>query len=737
MNDTSGVAKGECGESSSEETSDEDSVDNDTDITKKHVAAATNPAEDNDDNSSGQSSSDDSSQASVKIEPSGNVGSSDASQETEASSDASSSDVSRSDRSSDGDSDTADETTSHATAVESLPVRDVSAGTKRLRPIAEETPAKKQRPIHESRLIVHVKGVSMPGDSARLQPRAAIPDIVKPARSYSTIDPLSGKHEESIPRSQKCQPSQHSGSDHGSLCDSDKENLLDNYHVSDHSSRRSDLCVSPITEPPLCEEQSNLVDLIMSGRNVFYTGSAGCGKSTVLKHFVKRLKAENKEVKIVTPTGRAALDVNGSTFWTFAGWTPDSMKNPLAELEKAAHGKKVWKRLTKTDVLVLDEVSMVENHHFERLDRIMKAARASDQPFGGIQLVVTGDFCQLPPVKPYRTCIDCGKLLQTIAGRSYRCTRHGDFQDVDKWAFRSDAWRGCNFVHVNLTTIHRQKDNAFIQILEQLRLGKPLSFEDRDLLLNHPSNTTNAVKLFSTREEVRRVNDAEFARLKTEISTFICLDDFRWNKAQSALKSKNLRDPDGCLLALDEHRYEKKLDLRVGMLVILLVNLDLSSGLANGSQGTVIEFRNDSGQEQLAAMQAGEYREHKKALIAKYVRQNKSSLWPVVRFQNGVERVIRPDCTINELGDEHPYSLLSRTQIPLIAAWAMTIHKSQGMTLSRVIVDLARSFEKGQAYVALSRARGLDGLKVEALGDLDQGGNEQVLEFLSEKFGVQ
>lgn len=165
----------------------------------------------------------------------------------------------------------------------------------------------------------------------------------------------------------------------------------------------------PCIEPPLCEEQERLVETILSGRNVFYTGSAGCGKSTVLKNFVKRLKKQKvwkkqdgkdkaarlvpKQVDIVAPTGRAALDINGSTSWTYAGWTPDSMKRPLEELKRAAgYGKWVKKRLMATDVLVIDEISMLENHHFERLNEIMQSARGNSEAFGGVQLIVTGDF---------------------------------------------------------------------------------------------------------------------------------------------------------------------------------------------------------------------------------------------------------------------------------------------------------------------------------------------------------
>jgi hypothetical protein len=159
--------------------------------------------------------------------------------------------------------------------------------------------------------------------------------------------------------------------------------------------------IVPIVEPVLCKEQEDLVNLILSGQNVFYTGSAGCGKSTVLKAFVKRFREQGLEVKIIAPTGRAALDINGSTTWTYAGWTPDHHKKPLKELKAGAHGKFVRKRLQETNVLIFDEISMVENHHFERLNVLMKEARGDSRAFGGVQVIVTGDFCQLPPVKPF------------------------------------------------------------------------------------------------------------------------------------------------------------------------------------------------------------------------------------------------------------------------------------------------------------------------------------------------
>ena len=493
------------------------------------------------------------------------------------------------------------------------------------------------------------------------------------------------------------------------------------------------------SERPLCQEQVDLVELILSGKNVFYTGSAGCGKSTVLNCFHGCLRDLRKKVDIVAPTGRAALDISGSTFWSYASWTPDSMKRSIRELEYRAQNKKVQKRLQDTDVLVIDEISMMENHHFERLNRIMQAARDCDRAFGGVQMIVTGDFCQLPPVKPFQFCFVCGKTLVAVAGGKRRCANHGDVLDQDLWAFCSDAWKMCNFVHVNLTTIHRQSDIEFITILERLRLGKPLSSADRDLLLNHESDTEGAVKLFPKVEQVRRVNEESFATLSTPILTFTCHDHLSVQSGRADLGAKSQRYEDGSLVALKAHRYERTVDLRVGMLVVLLVNVDISSGLVNGSQGVIVRFEITDIKN--LPQQKGTHHELKSRLIQAFIRARKEKkeeeALPVVKFTNGVETIVYPHCTVSEFGDTRPYNLMSRTQIPLMAAWAMTIHKSQGMTLSRVIVDLGESFEEGQDYVALSRARGLEGLKVERLAKHERSCNPQVRQFLATKFGVR
>lgn len=320
----------------------------------------------------------------------------------------------------------------------------------------------------------------------------------------------------------------------------------------------------------------------------------------------------------------------------------------------------------------------------------------------------------------------------------YKCRIHGMYFDRDKWAFRSGAWEECDFKHVNLTTIHRQSDKVFIDILNKLRTGKcnvsdqrrqahvapgiPLTIEDRNLLLKHDHHTRNAIMLFPTRAEVKRVNDEMFNKLRSSPHTYFCLDHFTWNEDHQHLQSKHQLTHDGrSLVALSDHRYESQIQLKKGMLVVLLHNLDLPPGLVNGSQGTIQGFedydptklpksntngRGRAGSEEPAGSGSlvGDYASFREQQIKAFINRAEFKKWPIVTFLNGVTRTIFADCTVNELGDKAPYSLLSRTQIPLMAAWAMTTHKSQGMTLNRVRVDLGRAFEEGQAYVACKYA---------------------------------
>ncbi|KAI6794911.1 hypothetical protein KC361_g5327 [Hortaea werneckii] len=541
----------------------------------------------------------------------------------------------------------------------------------------------------------------------------------------------------------------------------------------------------------LCEEQKKLVDVITSGRNTFYTGSAGTGKSTALGVAVEELRAKGLEVAIVAPTGIAALNVGGETYYTWAGWLPDSKKKPIERLMSEAHSEKRWKRLNQTDVLVIDEISMLENHQFERLDQVSRSARAPSKdpsnpgkyhvgpqrsvhdpslPFGGIQLIVTGDFCQLPPVLPFATCYPCGRELSERGEKYCSYCRQG-FQKDDQWAFRSAAWEACDFVNIELTEIHRQSDPAFIDILRTLRSGSLPSEKQRALLLDHDSDTVDAVKLFPTNREADAENEKGLAAISHPKRTFYCHDRFDWQeRLHPHLKSKSYRNHEtGVLRGCEDHRYLAELVMKVGMLVMLVANVDLEQGLANGTQGKLISFkkydprrlqsRNEHAPNYWPKTggEGGKYRDlcaqewvgkqdAVEAAAATAVGESDDchlKYLPQVRFHNGKVRTIYPVCQVSALGDEEPYSLLSRTQIPLLPAWAITIHKSQGMTLDKVLINLDRSFEREMVYVALSRARGLQGLRIESRDDLRVlreggrlvGGNPEVKAFMRRCFG--
>ena len=547
----------------------------------------------------------------------------------------------------------------------------------------------------------------------------------RPKPPISSIPPTPGAHavSSSVPL-KSAQPMQHFQSD-------------------PPPSEPSPLVIPGPPEPSLHPEQKDIVRCIETGRNVFYTGSAGTGKSTVLKAFVRKLKNQGKQVDIVAPSGIAALNVGGMTIYSYASWHPDAFKNPFEVVLKNAHGKKVRKRLCNTDVLVIDEISMVERDLLIRLDALMREAREGwkgdddqrpDQPrrkltsphsrklpFGGVQIVVTCDFCQLPPVKPFRFCLQCGgdelpgwNRQDTQTLQCKRCPL--TYANADKWAFRSKTWEDCDFAYFELKNIHRQNDENFVNILQKCRVGKELSPGDKKLLTAAKSDPIGAVKLLPRRKEVDDENLRNFGRLTSSPRAYACLDVFDWrNKNEPELKKEGALKygdrPDGPLSALSDHRFEENVQLKVGMLVILLVNLDFPAGLVNGSQGRIIRFEKydpskpvvprprDSSPSKGGRWSRKEYGPSdidvfKEIQIRDFINRASVKEWPVVEFFNGVTRPIISHCQPSELGSEKPYSLIARTQIPILAAWAITIHKSQGMTLDRVIVSLANSFER-------------------------------------------
>ncbi|OJD27782.1 hypothetical protein ACJ73_00830 [Blastomyces percursus] len=462
----------------------------------------------------------------------------------------------------------------------------------------------------------------------------------------------------------------------------------------------------------LSEEQKRVVEAIVKdGKSIFFTGSAGTGKSVLMREIIRKLRLRYKRdpdrVAVTASTGLAACNIEGVTLHSFAGIGLG--KEPVADLvKKVKRNQKNRTRWLRTKVLIIDEISMVDGDLFDKLEEIARKIRNNGRPFGGIQLVVTGDFFQLPPVP--------------------------DSTKVAKFAFSASTWNTTIQHTILLTHVFRQKDPEFAAMLNEMRLGKlstetiaafkalarPLSFDD----------ALEATELFPTRSEVENANSARMGRLSGETMVFTAVDGGTMqNETQ---RSQLLAD---CVAPT--------IQLKKGAQVMLIKNMDES--LVNGSLGKVVAFmdeakfdyyckRDSNFDGGLANVDPNEQTIKK---LKSYENTTGSvstrGIWPVVCFiqPDGTERhlLCQPETWKIELPNGEVRA--QRTQIPLILAWALSIHKAQGQTLQRVKVDLGRVFERGQAYVALSRATSKDGLQVANFDPRRVMVHPKVLEFYS------
>lgn len=345
------------------------------------------------------------------------------------------------------------------------------------------------------------------------------------------------------------------------------------------------------------------------------------------------------------------------------------------------------------------------------------------------------------------------------------CSEHGPFFERDKFAFSSETWDQCDFKYVELKTVHRQLDRVFINMLNKIRMGLALSgSEERELrTAGSQFDVNTAIKLCTRRHDADMVNGAQLRRLGGYAHSFKCRDTYYWNKflhpeLEDCFNRIDPNDIDSPFVAYsgdgERHRMDDIVTLKIGMPVILLTNVYRAEGLANGSQGRIITFENHDDRI-LPRMQKGSkdhsqfgevlingrQARHQEDNIRRFAANAESKRWPVVQFSDGQIVTIYPHCEVQELGvalnectQEH-WSLRSRTQIPLLPGWGITIHKSQGMTLDRAVVDLFPAWEAGQAYTAMSRVRSLDGLKIASMGDgKAMTANEVVKQFYREKF---
>ncbi|KAI3534545.1 DNA repair and recombination protein pif1 [Colletotrichum filicis] len=444
----------------------------------------------------------------------------------------------------------------------------------------------------------------------------------------------------------------------------------------------------------LTQEQKHVQDLVVNkGQSVFFTGPAGTGKSVLMRSIIaeltKKWARDPERLAVTASTGLAACNIGGQTLHSFSG-IGLGKEDVQALVKKIRRNPKAKNRWLRTKILVLDEVSMVDGDLFDKLSQIGRTIRNNGKPWGGIQLVVTGDFFQLPPVPD------------------------GDKGRDSKFAFEAATWNTTIDHTIGLTQVFRQRDPVFANMLNEMRLGR-ITDETvqtfRSLARAIPATDgLEVTELFPTRYEVENANQSRLRRLPGIPK--------RYDAGDSG--DPQIRDK-----LLQNMMAPKMIELKVGAQVMLIKNMD--DTLVNGSLGKVVNFMSEDDFEHwnpALMMQSvedidedGEARARRK--IKAFSREVEQATrgkaeYPVVEFAavDGCTRTIL--CVPEDWKVELPNGEVqaSRSQLPLILAWALSIHKAQGQTLERVKVDLGKVFEKGQAYVALSRATCQQGLQV-------------------------
>ncbi|VDO01093.1 unnamed protein product [Rodentolepis nana] len=420
-------------------------------------------------------------------------------------------------------------------------------------------------------------------------------------------------------------------------------------------------------------EQNRVIELVKSGINVYCTGGAGTGKSHLLRKLVGVLPPS--ETAVMATTGVAASLIGGTTVHAFSGVGHLLDRDDLEDLspnwleittKRIVSDPRITSRWKTVQRIIIDEVSMLSCRAFTRLEAVARIAREKWEekiPFGGVQVVAFGDFFQLPPVST-QSAINIVKK---------------------KFAFQSSVWRACHFTCVELKTSWRQSgDSKFSKLLNEIRLGQSPRWVIETLrsrVFPESKDVENGkIPSITTRLCTHR-RDAEKYNNENIILLFLI----------GAIKVFEARDigPQH-LISESFSNIPSKIELKVGAQVMLLRNLDVTRGLVNGARGVIESFT--------APSEGG---------------------FPVVRFFNSKTIstsviIHRERWTLNtfQAGAGSKEIRVARLQLPLCLAWAISIHKSQGITLDSVEVDLTKVFEHGQAYVALSRCQSLAGLRL-------------------------
>mgnify|MGYP001605289251 FL=1 len=405
--------------------------------------------------------------------------------------------------------------------------------------------------------------------------------------------------------------------------------------------------------------QSEALDILKMGKNVFITGPAGSGKTFVLNSYIQYLKSHAVDVAVTASTGIAATHLGGQTIHSWSGL---GVRDVLTDydIEDLMERQYLYKRFDRTKVLIIDEVSMLHHFRLDLIEWICRQMKRNEKPFGGMQIILCGDFFQLPPVSR-------GETVES------------------EFAYKAESWLASKFTVCHLSEQHRQRDNTYLGILNQIRENK-VSERTIELLktrLNKDSESVGeSTRLYTHNIDVDVVNKRHLDLLKTQNKNYHMTS--KGSHGLSLTLKKSCLSPE-------------VLELKVGARVMFTKN-HMEGGYVNGTLGVVKEF-NSYGD-------------------------------PVVLTNSGMSFTVRPESwKIEEEGKVKA----EISQLPLRLAWAITVHKSQGMSLDSMEVDLSKSFVKGMGYVALSRVRSLEGMKLLGFNQMSLEVDAEVLE-MDEKF---
>ncbi|OGY31498.1 MAG: hypothetical protein A2805_01570 [Candidatus Andersenbacteria bacterium RIFCSPHIGHO2_01_FULL_46_36] len=382
--------------------------------------------------------------------------------------------------------------------------------------------------------------------------------------------------------------------------------------------------------------QEEALTILKTGANVFLTGEPGAGKTHTINQYVRYLREHKIDVAITASTGIAATHIGGITIHS---WSGIGIKNSLSkyDIDAIASREYITKRISRARVLIIDEVSMLASNMIDMVDAVCRAVKDSPEPFGGLQVILVGDFFQLPPVN-----------------RTSQAT---------SFAYDALAWREANPIVCYISEQHRQDDTPFLELLSAIRSNSFDAIHIEHLEKRRTSEHAapqNIPKLFSHNVDVDRVNTDILNKIPGEAKLFT----MRAKGAKALVASLQK----GCLSP-------ERLSLKIGAAVMFTKN-NQKEHFVNGTLGTVQGFSKLDGH-------------------------------PIVKTKEGRKiDVEEMDWGVEDNGRV----LASITQLPLRLAWAITVHKSQGISLDSAVVDLRQVFEFGQGYVALSRVKRLSGL---------------------------